>query len=59
MAQLKKFGIFDAVTQFMTQRYEDIKTGGFIKSDITGRFIHRGRKRRSAYRHGHGKGWRK
>ena len=59
MAQLKKFGIFDAITQFMTQKYGEVKTGGFTRSDITGRFIHRGEKRRSAYRHGRGKGWKK
>lgn len=58
MAQLKKYGIFDAITQFLNQRYKEIDTGGYIKNDITGRFIHRGQKRRAAYRHGYGRGWR-
>jgi hypothetical protein len=65
MAQLKKFGIFDVVLQYLNQRNKELGAlpysamGGYAHGgDITGRFIHRGKKRRAAYRHGRGKGWR-
>jgi len=58
MAQLKKYGIFDAVNQYLNQKHEEFtQFGGYITGDITGRFIHRGKKRRQAYRHGRGRCW--
>ena len=32
-------------------------SGGFVKGDIGQRFIHRGKKRRQAIRHGRGRCW--
>jgi hypothetical protein len=59
MAQLKKFGIFDAISQYISQWYDEMLQGGYTKEDITGRFIHRGKKKRRAYRDGRARGWAK
>ena len=56
MAQLKKYGIFDAVRQYMAE-HTKMEKGGFTKDDITGSFVHRGEAKRRAYRDGRARGW--
>ena len=45
MAQLKKYGTFNAVQQYLAERSENEKLN-INKDDITGRFIRRGAKRK-------------
>lgn len=63
MAQLKKFGIFDAITQYLKQAtgfsYGDFAPAFKPADNITGGFIHRGEKKRRAYRDGRERGWSK